>query len=179
VEQLVEHLESVAVETWRGAMDEIAADMIEQGVPKKLARRIAVIDALYPSLDIVDIANAEGRQVEKVGRVYALLGERFGLKWLRSQIENLPVDGVWHANARGALRDDLYDRHRALTIRVLNADAKGDPDAAVDAWFTEHRLDVDRVRNMMTEIQRLPRIDYATAVVALRALEQLVSETGA
>jgi glutamate dehydrogenase len=179
VQQLVQHLENVAVETWRGAMDEIAEHMVDQGVPQKLARRIAVIDALYPSLDIVDIANAEGRPVEKVGRVYAVLGERFGLKWLRSQIESLPVDGIWHANARGALRDDLYERHRALTVRVLNARTEDDPDASVEAWFAEHRMDADRVQQMMAEIQRLPRIDYATAVVALRSLEQLVSETGA
>ena len=179
VQALVAHLESVAVETWRGAMDDIAADMAERGVPRDLARHIAVIDALYPSLDIVDIANAEKRKVERVGRVYAVLGERFGLKWLRSQIESLPVDGVWHANARGALRDDLYDQHRALTVRVLNARGESDPDAAVEAWFADNKLDADRVQQMMGEIQRLTRIDYATAVVALRALAQLVTETSA
>ncbi|HSG63455.1 MAG TPA: NAD-glutamate dehydrogenase domain-containing protein, partial [Gammaproteobacteria bacterium] len=87
VQQLMQHLEKVVVETWRGAMDEIAETLAARGVPKKLSRRIAVIDALYPSLDIVDIGNSEGRPVERVGRVYAVLGERFGLKWLRSQIE--------------------------------------------------------------------------------------------
>ncbi len=179
VQALVSHLDKVAVETWRGAMDDIAANLEQRGVPKKLARHIAVLDALYPSLDIVDIANAEGRRVERVGRVYAVLGERFGLKWLRSQIESLPVDGAWHANARGALRDDLYERHRSLTVRVLDQRKESDPDTAVDAWFTDHRLDAEKVRQMMTEIQRLARIDYATAVVALRALGQLVVETSA
>ncbi|MFW5969230.1 MAG: NAD-glutamate dehydrogenase [Halofilum sp. (in: g-proteobacteria)] len=178
VQQFVKHLDGIAVESWCGAMDELVDDLSSRGVPKDLARRIAVIDALYPSLDIVDIANTEKRQVEQVGRLYALLGERFGLTWLRTQIETLPVDGAWHANARGALRDDLYDQHRALTVRLLNARGEDDPDAAVEAWFGDHAMDADRVQNMMAEIQRVARVDYATAVVALRALGQLVTETG-
>jgi glutamate dehydrogenase len=176
VERLIEHLDEVAVETWRAPMEAIAADFVRRGVPEQLARRIAVLDALYPALDIIDIANAANRRVEQVGRVYAVLGERFGLKWLREQIENLPVEGIWHANARGALRDDLYERHHALADRVLAGADGADPDAAVEQWFSKHDGKTRRVQAVTADIQRLPRIDYATAVVALRQLEQLVSQ---
>ncbi|MDX1610104.1 MAG: NAD-glutamate dehydrogenase [Halofilum sp. (in: g-proteobacteria)] len=177
VQALVEHLEKSKVETWRGDMTRIANELEERGVPKQLAAHVAVTDALYPALDIVDIANELKRKVEKVGWIYARLGDHFGLKWLRSQIERLPVDGVWHANARGSLRDQLYEQHRALTVRVIRAKPKHDADAAVDAWLEENELDASRVHSMMTEMQRVARLDYATGVVALRALEQLVTET--
>ena len=177
VQVLIEHLQKSKVTTWRGDMDRIVEELAGQGVPKKLASRVAVTDALYPALDIVDIANAERRKVEKVGWVYARLGEHFGLKWLRAQIESLPVDGAWHANARGSLRDQLYEQHRSLTVRILRAKPKQDADAAVDAWLADNELDAGRVHHMMNEMQRIQRVDYATAIVALRALEQLVVET--
>ena len=177
VQVLSEHLQKSKVETWRGDMDNIVAELEKQGVPKKLASRVAVTDALYPALDIVDIANEQRRKVEKVGWIYARLGEHFGLKWLRGQIESLPVEGAWHANARGSLRDQLYEQHRALTVRVLRYKPKLDADEAVDAWLSDNELDTGRVHHMMNEMQRVQRVDYATAIVALRALEQLVIET--
>jgi len=177
IQAMCEHIDAIAVPTWRESMDAIASELTGRGVPRKLAETLALTDALYPSLDIVDVANIENRKVEHVGRVYALLGERFGLKWLRGQIETLQVESAWHANARGALRDDLYEQHRALTVRVLHSDKSAKPDAAVEAWFKTHSMDAERMQNTMSEMQRLNRIDYPTVVVALRMLEQLVVET--
>jgi len=177
VQALVTHLQKAAVHTWRGAMDEVARNLAERGLPEAFARRVAALDALYPALDIVDIANEQKRKVEKVGWIYARLGEHFGLKWLRGQIESLPVDGVWHANARGSLRDELYTQHRALTVRVLTSEPKLDADEAVDKWLADNDPHAQRVQTMSAEMQRLNRLDYATGVVALRALEQLVMET--
>ncbi len=179
VQALITHLEQSKVDTWRGDMDATIADLVARGAPKRLAQHVAVIDALYPALDIVDVANEEGRKVEKVGWVYARLGQHFGLKWLRGQIERLPVDGLWHANARGSLRDQLYEQHRALTVRVMRSYPKHDPDSALDAWLAEHAVDTQRVHAMMADMQRLARLDYATAIVALRALEQMNVETSA
>jgi len=178
VQALVRHLEKSKVDTWRGDMDRIVGELTDHEVPQSLAAHVAVTDALYPALDIVDIANEQKRKVEKVGWIYARLGDHFGLKWLRNQIESLPVDGAWHANARGSLRDQLYETHRALTVRVLRAKPKQEADAAVDAWLQENEQDTSRVHAMMNEMQRISRLDYATAVVALRTLEQLVVETG-
>jgi glutamate dehydrogenase len=177
VRALVEHLRHSEVTTWRGEVDRVAAELRDQGVPEQLASRVAVIDALYPALDIVDVANQMRRKVEKVGWIYARLGSHFGLRWLRRQIEHLPVDGMWHANARGSLRDQLYEQHRALTVRVIQAKPKHEADAAVDVWLEENEKDAGRVFAMMTDMQRLPRLDYATAIVALRALEQMNLET--
>jgi len=178
VQALIQHLEKSEMDTWRGDMDRIVEGLTDRKVPQTLARHVAVSDALYPALDIVDIANEQKRKVEKVGWIYARLGDHFGLKWLRHQIEALPVEGAWHANARGSLRDQLYEVHRAMTVRVLRAKPKQDADPAVEAWLADNEQDTSRVHTMMHEMQRISRLDYATAVVALRTLEQLIIETG-
>jgi glutamate dehydrogenase len=94
---------------------------------------------------------------------------------LRKNVEKLPVDGQWHAHARGNLRDELYTQHRELAGRVLEAfpDSK-DP---VKNWLEANSDKVETVVSMMSEMQDLPLLDYATASVAVRALEQLLQAT--
>ena len=113
--------------------------------------------------------------VGDVARVYFQLGERLNLKWLSQQIESLAVDGQWHAHARGNLRDELYAQRRALAGSVLAAgQGVADP---VTNWQKKHRVDVKHLHNMLEDMSSLPRMDYATLSVALRALEQLVLST--
>ncbi len=177
VQALRDQLDRMAVPGWHEEHERVADALAARGVPEALARRVAALDVLYPAPDIVAIANEVRAKVEPVGAVYARLGEHFGLRWLRDQIDALPVDGMWHANARGSLRDELYEQHRALALRVMRARPKQDPEEAVEGWLAEHADDARRVSSMMTEMQRLTRLDFPTAVVAIRALEQLVGET--
>ncbi|MEX1081654.1 MAG: NAD-glutamate dehydrogenase [Halofilum sp. (in: g-proteobacteria)] len=176
VQALREQLDRMAVPGWQEEHEHLAAELVACGVPEALARRVAALDVLYPAPDIVAIANELRSKVEPVGAVYARIGEHFGLRWLRDQIDALPVDGMWQANARGSLRDELYEQHRALTLRVMHNQPRQDPDEAVRAWLGEYAEDARRVSVMLNEMQRLTRIDYATAVVAIRALEQLIGE---
>jgi len=177
VAALMDNLDDVLVAAERSAQAEAVARLTAQSVPAELARRVAALDALYPALDIVDIANDFGLRVENAGAIYARVGERFGLKWLRECIERLPVDGAWHANARGSLRADLYDRHRRLVECVIPARGDATPGDAVDHWIEGRGAEASRVRAMITDMQRLAQVDYPTVVVALRALEQLVAGT--
>ena len=171
---LEENLEQVVVPDERDALAANTADLEARGLPDELARRIAALNSLYPALDIIELANAHGMKVENAGRVYARLGDTFGLGWLRARIEELPVEGQWHANARGSLRAELYQRHRALAERVLRVRDGRDAEAAVDDWLAARAREAARVRAMITDMQRLARLDYPTVVVALRALGQLV-----
>lgn len=145
---------------------------IEAGFPSGLAEQISMLSPLYPALDIVDEAISRNLSVMSVARVYYRLGSAMRLKWLRQQVESLPVDGQWHANARGNLRDELYSQHRALTGRILKR-SEG-LDKPVEAWLERNRPSVERTLNMLDDMRNLPQMDYATIGVAIRALEQLV-----
>ncbi len=149
--------------------------MINGGVPKKLANRAASLHLLYPALDVVETAARRNTDVLSVATVFFGLGDSLSLNWLRASVENLPVEGQWHAHARGNLRDELYSQHRRLAGRVLEAFPQ-DP-APVKSWIESHAAEVERISRMMLDMQRLPSMDYATVSVAVRSLEQLLAAT--
>ena len=87
---------------------------IDGGFPQELARRIVILKSLFPVLDVVETSAQRKMEVKKVAGVYFGLGESLRLKWLREQIENLPVEGQWHALARANLRDELFSVQNTL-----------------------------------------------------------------
>ncbi len=145
------------------------------GMPKVLANRTARLPLLYPALDVVETAARRKADVLTVATVFFGLGDRLGLKWLRESVEKLPVEGQWHAHARGNLRDELYSQHRRLVGRVLESFEKAkDP---VKSWVQTNATDVERVTQMIKGMHDLTSMDYATVSVAVRSLEQLLVET--
>jgi glutamate dehydrogenase len=150
--------------------------LLAGGMPKALASRAASLHLLYPALDVVESAARRDFDVLDVATVFFGLGDRLGLKWLRESVEKLPVEGQWHAHARGNLRDELYFQHRKLAGRVLETcpDTK-DP---VNCWIKDNADDVERVSLMMKDMHNLPTMDYATVSVAVRSLDQLLLATG-
>jgi glutamate dehydrogenase len=81
--------------------------LIEGGMPKTLANRAASLHLMYPALDVVETAARRETDVLDVATVFFGMGDKLGLKWLRESVETLKVEGRWHANARGNLRDEL------------------------------------------------------------------------
>ncbi|MFT5140374.1 MAG: glutamate dehydrogenase [Lysobacterales bacterium] len=153
----------------------IEAPYLEGGFPKLFAKRLASLHLLSPALDVVATAAERGMDVQSIASIYFGLGESLGLKWFRQHVERLSVDGQWHAHARGNLRDELYSHHRQMVIRVLDS-ANGAEDP-VSAWIEKHNVDVERVIEMMHDMRKLPKMDYATLSVAVRSLGQLISAT--
>ena len=156
-------------------VQEKSEPLIAGGVPKALANRAAGLHLLYPALDVVETAARRKADVLDVASVFFGMGDRLGLKWLRESVETLKVEGRWHANARGNLRDELYSQHRRLAGRALEAfpDAK-DP---AEQWILAYADDVENVALMMKDMQNLPLMDYATVSVAVRSLDQLLKAT--
>jgi glutamate dehydrogenase len=156
-------------------VQERAEPLLAGGMPKTLANRVASLHLLYPALDVVETAARRDTDVTSVATVFFGLGDRLSLKWLRENVEKLPVEGQWHAHARGNLRDELYSQHRKLAGRVLETfpDSK-DP---VDSWIEANAGDVERVSLMMDDMQDLPLMDYAIVSVAVRSLDQLLLAT--
>ena len=152
-----------------------AEPLIADGMPKALAIQAASLHLLYPALDVVETAARRNTDVLSVATVFFGLGDRLGLKWLRESVEKLPVDGQWHAHARGNLRDELYSQHRRLAGKVLEA-LPGEKDP-VKSWIGANGEAVERVSLMLSDMQNLPSMDYATVSVAVRSLEALLSKT--
>ena len=178
VSRLVRHSKKIklSLSTAEKAKIQLHAEpLIADGMPRTLAIQAVSLHLLYPALDVVETAAIRNADVASVAVVFFGLGNRLGLKWLRESVEKLPVAGQWHAHARGNLRDELYSQHRRLAGRVLEAfpDEK-DP---VKSWIEANNKAVERVSLMLSDMQNLAAMDYATVSVAVRSLESLLSKS--
>jgi glutamate dehydrogenase len=141
--------------------------------PDGLAHKLASIPSLEVAMDVIETSLESGRPVEHVARVFFDLGEALDIEWLRGQIEKLPVESRWHAQARGALRDELAVQQRAMVSQILGSE-QGRPgaDGAVSAWLQRDNPQLQFTRGMLDEIRGVD-VDYPIASVALRRLAQI------
>ncbi len=160
----------------KAAITDAVQAMIDGGMPKALANQTATLHQLYPALDIVETAARRQIDVKRVAAVFFGLGEQLRLKWLQESLEKLPVQGQWHAQARGNMREELYRQHHKLTARIL--EEFPDDKHPVASWVAANSEDVERALKLFESMRRMENMDYATLSVAVRCLDDLLVETG-
>ena len=177
VEELVGLIPELMLESDREAMEETAGECVESGVPEDLARRVATLNAMSSALDIIDVASSTGHSLETVAAVYFILGDRLRIHWLREHIEDLPRDNRWRMLSRAALRDDLFDQEATLTAEILYTVPDGDLSAGdrVDSWIESKGEPVERVLQVLRDINSSGTFDLSTLSVALRETRNLTN----
>jgi glutamate dehydrogenase len=151
------------------------ARLRDEGVSEDLARLVATSDVALLALPAVALGESHGVAPEVAARIQLLLDDRLGLDALRERITALPRSDRWQAEARAALRDDLYESQHALTAAVLSGTAPGAaPEARVEAWTADHADAVARYRSLVTDAEQAP-VDLAALAVLRRALRTLAS----
>jgi glutamate dehydrogenase len=144
------------------------------GVPAEIAERVASFEILFAALDIVELAQAHGKAVETVARVYFDLAAALDLPWLRGRIGQLASDGHWQSLAKSAMRDDLTGLQRTLTSEVLaQANADATPGELIALWQSANAIELERAQHMLGELRNNPAPDLAMLSVALRELRNL------
>jgi glutamate dehydrogenase len=126
-------------------------------------------------VDVVEIANSTKTSVAKASTLFFALGEKLNILWLRDMIEKLIVIGPWHAHARGVLRDELFEHHNLLTQTVIEKYGVNKTEETLNKWMSEHKDTVKSVRNMLQQMRSEKNADYATVMVAVRSINNLVS----
>ena len=147
---------------------------LKAGFGEALADRLSGLPTLASGLDIVEVALDRGLPLKQVAKVYFSLGEALHLKWLMQKIEELPVEGRWHAHARGVSRDELFAQQRALAAQVLEKGAEADGAMLVDTWIKRDDAPLKFTLAMFTDMRQQVAMDYPTVSVAVRRLAQLV-----
>ncbi|KFN46859.1 NAD-glutamate dehydrogenase [Arenimonas metalli] len=161
------------------ARAELLADVAhwqQLGFPEDLAQAFASLPFLAYALDIVEVAIERGLPVVDVAAAYFNLSDALHTKWLMDSVEALPVEGRWHAQARGVLRDELQSQQRSLVAQVLGAaGAGGSPQALVEAWLARDDATLKYTMAMFADMRNLRGLDYPTLSVAVRRLAQVVA----
>ncbi|WP_285403147.1 NAD-glutamate dehydrogenase domain-containing protein [Luteibacter sp. ME-Dv--P-043b] len=165
-------LPDALTDTGRGDFDASREKWEGLGVPDTLAVRLARVPVLRAALDMVEVSKQSGKDMAAVAHVFYELAEVLDLEWLRGQIEALPVEGAWHAQARGSLLDELNAQHRALALQVLSVAGDRTDVSPVQAWLQRDDATLKYTRAMLAEILT-QNADYPIASVAVRRLAQL------
>jgi glutamate dehydrogenase len=150
-----------------------AEELRQAGVPATLAGRVANLGPMFSTLDVVEVADEAGLEVEAVAGVHFRLGSQLQLHWLLARILALPRDDRWRALARAALRDDLYSLHRMLTAEVLRGSPDGDADGRVSEWVAASPA-AERYMQTLADIRVGRVFDLTTLPVAIREVRNLL-----
>ncbi len=167
---LPELIEGTEVDRYKGALARFSKD----GVPPKVARRVASLGAIHAGVDIVELALSRRAAIGHAAKVYFGLGAELGLDWLRDEIERLTVDGHWQAVARATLREELYGYQRQLCERLLAGPGRGDAHERVAAWVAAGGESIAEFARMVREMRAAGSADFATLSVAAQSLRRLL-----
>jgi glutamate dehydrogenase len=114
--------------------------------------------------------------VADVAQVNFALSEALHTHWLMASVEQLPVEGRGHAQARGVLRDELQVQQRDLVGLVLNSAKPGvGPAEVVRQWLDRDDPALRYTLGMFGDMRNLRSMDFATLSVAVRRLAQIAS----
>ncbi|MEH0845426.1 NAD-glutamate dehydrogenase [Micromonospora sp. CPCC 205711] len=153
--------------------------MAAKGLPRELAEQATRLMYSFGLLDVVETANASGRDVGEVASVYFVLSDLFRVDSLLSKISLLPREDRWQTLARMALRYDLYAALAALTAEVLGSTADNlPPQERVLEWEQSNATSIHRARRAMGEFDE-SRADLAALSVLLRQIRTLVRTSAA
>jgi glutamate dehydrogenase len=170
IAQLWERLDDVLPAPVLAMVKARQGELEADGLPERLAYRVASLGVMAAALDIVRLSRA--RSVEDVARVYFGVGTRFGLERLRNAGSTIAAETPWQKAAVAAVIDDLYQYQSMLASNVIR-DANGARDP-VESWLAPRLRVVERVDQLMNDVRAAQSVDLAMLTVASRQLRALV-----
>jgi glutamate dehydrogenase len=174
VQAVVAELPALLTTTATAALEAETDRLRALGVPEDVARRVAGSEAAVAALPAAELATRLATDPLVVARIQFVVNDRLALDRLRDHVAALPRADRWQTEARAALRDDLAESQHALTEAiVLSTDHVASPDARVETWLSTHAADVERYRQVVTDVEAAGVFDLAALAVARRALREL------
>ena len=170
---LAENLNKYLVKDEVEQLKRIEIDLVKEGVPKPVAIRISQLSSLFPVMDIAEVTDLSGQNIEVVSGLYFSLGVRLDLHWFLDQINGQPVSNHWQALARATFREELDWQQRALALVVLSCNvitAEITIDEMLDNWITANEQPLSRWNQILSEFRIGRTHEFAKFSVALREL---------
>ena len=152
-----------------GEFERRHTQLVEAGVPEKLAVHAGELPAAFALLDVVDLAEEHEVEREVVARTWFGLVDLLQVGDLLSTIAALEHADQWDAMARNAARSDAYQILMALTDAVLAIKSED----RLATWAEQHAAARERAVATVRGAVERSRADLAPVSVALRALRDL------
>jgi glutamate dehydrogenase len=171
---LADVIDEVGSEAWRGAREQVARELVRQGVAEDLARRRAFQPELAHAPDIVAVTKATGRSLEDVANAFFLAGERLHLDWLEGRLIDRPASSSWQRWAAKAMEDEVMALRRDVALRALGNTSKPASEA-LDAYLAGRGEAHERLGRLVESLDSPGEDELAALTVALRQVRSVVS----
>jgi glutamate dehydrogenase len=142
----------------------------EAGVPEALAARVGGTKFLAAALDIADLAERSGQELDQAARVYYAVGAQFALDEMRVAARRLRAETPWQKQAVEATIDDLFALQIDLAARILASSSSTQPEDRIAAWSAAHAAALAPAEPLIRELRATATPDLAMLVVAARQL---------
>ncbi|HEY6602019.1 MAG TPA: NAD-glutamate dehydrogenase [Xanthobacteraceae bacterium] len=126
------------------------AELRKQDVPEALARRLSTLPALVAAPDIVMVADRTRRAIAEVAATYFAAAAFFRLDHITNGARGIIISDYFDRLALDRALDSIGDAERRLTAAMMGSGEAGP--AAVEAWVTPRKAEVDRIRMAVNEI---------------------------
>lgn len=174
--ELLEILPQVMAQDSRSSYQKKAEIYRLNNVSEQLAHKVAAMDPIASTFDIAEISAQSKFDLKTIAKIYFCIGTRFSLKWLRTALSEMPLDGYWQRLSAKTIIEDfyLYQMKIARQIVEANCDKPSCTVNSVEEWVLEMGFLMERYDNFVAELKISPNIDMSMFVVALNRLKPLV-----
>lgn len=148
------------------SLQDASRGFIQAGVDANLAENLVALDFIFPALDLVDLAQSTGSDLESAARTYFGVDAALSLTGWRDQINRLPTDTLWQTQARGSARDDVYSIASQVTRGLLSRQE------SLAQWREQHAASITKLNQLLNTLIT-QGADLAPVSVALRELRGL------
>jgi glutamate dehydrogenase len=175
----VKNIENVMTPKRREMIDGRTAELLKDGLPKDMARRIATIPMLGAACDVIRIGNECKTDIVTTAMTYFEVGEYFRISPMRAKARALRSDDRWAAEVISNVVDRLYDVQTALTIRVLKdavkpKSGKKDVISLLTQWLDKRGAEISNVEQVLLDIEKTPIPEISMLIVAEQRIRSLV-----
>lgn len=175
IKELEEIMPDLMLGVTKAYLETLKEHFSSAGVSKEISRKIAIIRAIYTSLNIVEVATQHKFDLVKTARVYFDVGGRFNLVWFRDQIASDHREGHWNTLARLTLRDELDILQKLLTVVIIKSNKKdNDTQVLIEKWISKNRLATERWEKLVEMLVGSPTLEYSMFFIAVRELSNWV-----
>lgn len=155
--------------------DEKILSYTASGVSKSLASKIATLDSLISTFDILNVSKETSVKDTDVANLYFATGNKFGIDWLRKICDKQITDSYWNKLSIQSLKDDLYDKQRRLLVKILQ---KSKVSVDLDLWIDDNVGSADIFINFIEGIRLQKNIDLNILILANKEFEIFLRRLG-
>jgi glutamate dehydrogenase len=129
----------------RGQAEAMSAQLLEQGVPEAVARRIVRLFEMNGAVGIAALGQRRKMDELALTRAYTRLGEALGLDWAQSAAGRFAASDQWERLLTASLARDFEQ----LRLGFLDRRGNDDPEAAVERWLQSQAARIAQFRKLV------------------------------